>query len=75
MKYKVGDIVEVTEVLKAWYLYPLRHKILKRPWKVVEVFMGGSCMVDVGVGKLHLMEHRLKPYVEVGKQLEFNFMQ
>jgi len=75
MKYKVGDIVEVISMEKSWYLYPLRHKILKRPWKVVKVLPSGSCFVNVGVGELHLMKYRLKPYVEVGKQLEFNFMQ
>ena len=75
MKYKVGDIVEIIEILDCWALYPQRYKIYKKPCKITELVGCDSYIVDVGVGKLHLTEYRFKPYVEVGKQLEFNFMQ
>ncbi len=75
MKYKVGDIVEVIEVLPEWEIYSKRDKILNKPCKIVGM-SGGLIMIGYGDGdRLCLLEERLRFFIpHDGNQLLFSFM-
>lgn len=74
MEYKVGDIVEVIKILPEWDIYKDRHKIFNTPCRF-SGYCFGMCDIEIYNGShVLLKENRFKPFVEVGKQLEFDFM-
>ena len=75
MKFKIGDIVEVIEILPSWDIYEDRHKIFDKPFKIVD-YENPFYSVKIPVtndNAIFLKEKRLKLYV-ANKQLLFDFM-
>ena len=74
MKFKIGDIVEVIEILPEWDIWKDRDKIYNKPCKILgSQYDMYNVAVPNATGWIFLKEKRLKLF-EIGKQLEFNFM-
>ena len=74
MKFKIGDFVEVIEILPEWDIYKDKNTILNRRCKIVSYTDCGLYEVNVGLeDAILLKECRLIPF-KSEKQLLFNFM-
>ena len=75
MCFKVGDIVEVIEIKPYWEIYKDRHKIFKKPCRIIGMVGGSLYKVEIPRGEvILLLKKRLRPFIKVGQQLLFSFM-